>query len=278
MKGRRPLLALILLAASLSAPLSWAQPRPAGAEAGNASPGPGESTALTGSTDPGEFFVNAGTAYEAGDHERAITLYSSLLDLGWKNGTVYYNLGNAYLRNGELGRAIAAYRHSESFQPRDEDLQANLAFARNTAKDAIQPPRPSAVLATLFFWHYQLSRSELIWTVIVVNLLLWSILLLRLYRRASEALRWIFFGLLLVLLATGASLAVHTLFPQRIAVVVPQEVEALTGPGEDAVVRFKLHAGTEVRVRDQRDGWVRIALPDGQQGWVASEYVEVVEL
>jgi len=92
--------------------------------------------------------VGAGTAYEAGDYGRAVTLYEALLDLGWKNGTVYYNLGNAYLRGGELGRAIAAYRYGESFQPRDEDLQANLAFARNTAKDAIQPPRPSATSST----------------------------------------------------------------------------------------------------------------------------------
>jgi SH3-like domain-containing protein len=112
----------------------------------------------------------------------------------------------------------------------------------------------------------------------VVNLLLWAILILRLYRRASEVLRWTFFVLLLLLLATGGSLAVHTLFPARIAVVVPQEVDAFTGPGDDAVVRFKLHAGSEVRVKDERDDWLRIALPDGQQGWIEHQYVDLVNL
>ena len=235
-------------------------------------------TPSTVATDPGELFVTAGTAYEAGEHEQAVELYEALLAQGVENGTVHYNLGNAYLRNGELGRAIAAYRRSETFQPRNEDLLANPAFARKTAKDAIQPPRPRALVATLFFWHYQLSRSELVWTVLVVNLALWSILIMRLYRRASEALRWTFFGLLLLLLATGGSLAVHTLLPTQIAVVVPQEVDALTGPTADALVRFKLHAGSEVRVKDQRDDWLRIALPDGQQGWIDRQYVEVVAL
>jgi tetratricopeptide (TPR) repeat protein len=267
---------LVVLFTSLSLPASWGQELQLGDEIEGAATGQETATALTGTADPGELFVNAGTAYEAGEHERAITLYTSLLEQGVENGTIYYNLGNAYLRNGELGRAIAAYRHSQSFQPRNQDLHANLDFARKSAKDAIQPPQPSALLATLFFWHYQLSLSELVWTVLVVNLLLWSILVLRLYRRASEALRWTFFGLLLLLLATGGSLAVHTLFPAQIAVVVPQEVDALTGPSDDAVVRFKLHAGSEVRVMDQRDGWLRIALPDDQQGWVDRQYLAVV--
>ena len=60
--------------------------------------------------------------------------------------------------------------------------------------------------------------------------------------------------------------------------MVPQEVDVLTGPGSEAVVHFKLHAGTEVEVRDERDSWLRIALPDGKQGWLEREYAEVVEL
>jgi len=66
--------------------------------------------------------------------------------------------------------------------------------------------------------------------------------------------------------------------PERIAVVVPSEVEVRTGPGADALVRFKLHAGSEVAVREQREGWARIELPDGKQGWLELEHVELVEL
>jgi hypothetical protein len=43
------------------------------------------------------------------------------------------------------------------------------------------------------------------------------------------------------------------------------------------VVRFKLHAGTELRIRDSRDGWLRIGLPDGQQGWIETAWAEQVE-
>ncbi len=227
--------------------------------------------------DPGETFVNANAAYEAGSSREAVALYLALLETGIETGELYFNLGNAYLRNGELGRSIAAYRRSQALLPRNEDVRANLAFARRSAKDAILPPTPTAVLSTLLFWHYGLSRSELATTVLVLNLLFWGVLALRLLRPGSEILRWLTFGLLLLVLATAASLAARYFFPSRTAVVIPQEIDAHNGPDAEAVVRFKLHAGTELAVRDQRQGWLRVALPDGQQGWIEESWAEVVE-
>jgi len=155
-------------------------------------------------------------------------------------------------------------------------VAANLAFARRSTKDALAPPGPSPWLSTLFFWHYELSRRELAWAVLLLNLLFWSALAALLFRRRSPTLRWTAGALLLLLAATGGSLAVRHLWPTRVGVVLPQEIDAVSGPGSEAVVRFKLHAGTEVRVEDERGDWVRISLPDGQQGWVAADHVTVV--
>ena len=226
---------------------------------------------------PGEAFVNANAAYEAGRFEEAIELYRQLRKRGLDNGRLLYNLGNAYLRNGELGHAVASYRRSLALMPRDQDTRANLDFARKSTKDAIAAPAPGAALRTLFFWHYSLSRSELGTLVVVLNLALWGVLILRIYRRASETLRWTFIGLLLLLLTTGTSLAVRHLRPQRVAVVIPQEVEVRSGTDATSVVLFKLHAGTEVRVVDRRQHALRIALPEkGQGGWIEARHAELV--
>ena len=241
--------------------------------AGESSSEPSPAAAI----DPGETFVLANAAYEEGEAQKAVDLYEAMLAVGTESGQLHYNLGNAYLRNGQLGQAIASYRRSQGFLPRNEDIRANLAFARRSAKDAIAPPAPSAAISTLLFWHFGLSRSELAATVLVLNLLFWGVLALRLFRRGSEILRWLTFGILLLLLAAGGSLAAHYFFPSKVAVIIPQEVGAHNGPSAEAVVRFKLHAGTEVAVRDQRDDWLRVALPDGQQGWIRGDWAEVVE-
>lgn len=227
--------------------------------------------------DPAEVFVAANSAYEQGDFEAAIELYGQLLAMGRASGRIHYNLGNAYLRNAELGRAIAQLRRARNLLPRDEDTRANLSFARGTTRDDLAPPEPSPVVSTLLFWHYSLSRRELIVVTIVVNLLFWGLTTWRLFHRRSEALRWLWVGVLLVLLAAAGSLLGHAFFSQPIAVVLPQEIEAFTAPDGDSVVRFKLHAGTELRVKDERAGWLRIVLPDGQQAWIEAVWVEVVE-
>lgn len=223
-----------------------------------------------------ELFLRANQAYEDGEYGRAIAFYRELLDRGHRNGHLHYNLGNAYLRDGQLGRAVAAYRRSLARLPRNQDVHANLDFARRSVRDALTPPSPSPLISTLFFWHFQMSRRELAWAVVVLNALFWSLLALWLVRRGSEVLPWLIGGVLLFLLGSGGSLLVHELWPQRIAVVLPPEIDARSGPGTDAVVRFKLHAGTELAVEDLSEQGVRIALPDGQRAWVERDQVEIV--
>src|SRR5579871_870004 len=50
--------------------------------------------------------------------ESARAFESALAD-GFRSGTVYYNLGNAYYRAGEYGRAILNYRKAKPYRPRD---------------------------------------------------------------------------------------------------------------------------------------------------------------
>lgn len=227
--------------------------------------------------EPAELWVNGNAAYEAGDFETAVSRYREIESLGVENGHLHYNLGNAYLRAGDLGQAIASYRRALHLLPRDEDALANLAFARRSARDEIAPPEPPVLLRTLLFWHYSLAPDEVLRSVVLVSGAFWMVLALRLYRRTSEVLRWSAVCLLAAALALGGSLVAHAAFTPASAVVLPQEIDLHAAAGEDSVVRFRLHAGTEVRVIEQRPEWIRIELPDGQRGWSRREYVEIVE-
>ena len=83
---------------------------------------------------------------------------------------------------------------------------------------------------------------------------------------------------MLLMIACGGSLFVRAVSPVQIAVVVPAEVNVHAGMRRDAVVRFVLHGGSEVRVEDEADEWLRVSLPDGQQGWMERRHLEVFQL
>ena len=140
-----------------------------------------------------------------------------------------------------------------------------------------KPPTPAPLWETLFFWHYRLSPAELAVLAVILSLTFWGLALIRLYRRRSEVLSWVLITVLVVLLGTLGSLITHRYLSPTVAVVVPLEIDAFTAPDTESVVRFKLHAGTELQIRDDREGWVRIALPDGQQGWIETSWIERVE-
>ena len=229
------------------------------------------------SREPGEILLAANGAYEKGDFDSAIANYRELLDRGLPAGRLRFNLGNSYLRNGELGRAIAEFRRARGALPRDEDIQANLAFARDSTRDAIAPPEPSPVLSTVLFWHYRLSYTELAKLAVVLSVVFWALAIVRLFRRDSEVLSWMLISLLVVLAGTVGSLAGHRFFSQPIAIIVPQEIEVFTAPDTESVVRFKLHAGTELRIKEEREGWLRIVLPDNQQGWMEAVWAVTVD-
>lgn len=77
----------------------------------------------------------ADSAYNAEDYPRAIQLYNEALAAGDVSARLYYNLGNAYYRDGKLGRAVVAYNRSLVLDPADADARANLAFVNSRLQD-----------------------------------------------------------------------------------------------------------------------------------------------
>ena len=77
-------------------------------------------------TSAAELYITANRDYNEGRYQKAIEGYLRLFDSGYVNGHLYYNLGNAYFRSGQLGRAILNYKRAELLIPRDADLNFNL--------------------------------------------------------------------------------------------------------------------------------------------------------
>lgn len=226
--------------------------------------------ACTPATTSGAPLAEANRLYEAGQFAEATAAYQALVDTGVMSGIAYYNLGNAYFKIGDVGRAILNYRRAQQLLPRDADVADNLRLAQAQTQDRLDADDGKGLAR----W---IGRMLTGWLTLneaaVVALVLWAwlctlVTLALLRPRYRSVLRYGIAGAVMILALSVLSIGLRTWEIQRVpAIIVADSVEIFSGPGLDYITEFTLHAGAEVRVIEARDGWMRIALPGDLQGW-----------
>jgi len=231
---------------------------------------PSRATAAREQDDIHSLLFRANQAYLEDRYEEAAGLYERIVERGQINGHVFFNLGNTYVRLGELGRAILNYRKASVLLPRDGDLKANLQYARSLAKDRIEEASPS-LWNTLAFWYFGMNLWELLIALVLFNLIFWSSALFNLYRN-SEWAKWSLWLSLLLTLVLGASAGMKATESFRNAggVLLEDEAPVRAGFSRNDTTLFVLHEGAEFTILDEEQGWWKIALADGKKGWVAA--------
>ena len=244
---------------------------------------PRSSPLLDGGAGPPRVGPGGGNlAYQEGAYADAIEAYEAVLEAGYRSSGLEYNLGNAYFKAGELGRAILHWERALELAPGDADAQANLELARSLTVDAVEP-LPTFWLTTVVEWWMGLLPKG--WLLAVVGagwLLLTGGVAMRILARAPGLVSgggWAAAAGLLLLLLFGPSLVVRETgygVPER-AVILADVVSVQSAPSpEDDLTLFEIHEGTRVRIDERTGTWVEVVLDDGKLGWVPSDVLEVI--
>ena len=230
-----------------------------------------------------EQMVGANQLYEAGNFQRAAEAYQQLVDQGLRDAALFYNLGNAHYKQGELGLAVLNYRRAERLSPRDGDIDANLEVVLAQTADVLRSDE-SSTLADFVSARSWLTVSEFSVAVLV----LWSLtalsILVMMFARNEGVRRDAGYTVAVAgtLFVVGAASFGGRLLSEDSAdeaVILAEKVEVMSGPGDQYVAEFELHAGAETHLIEERGSWARVALPgDELQGWVPASAVEQVAL
>jgi tetratricopeptide (TPR) repeat protein len=225
----------------------------------------------TAASDPAtSAFDAANKLYEQTKFTEAASAYEQLLKSGQSSAAVYFNLGNAYFKAGQMGKAIEAYARAEAITPRDPDVRANLQFARNQVQGpTYSPPHWKRWLGRLSLNEWSFLACAVVW--------LWFVLLTLLQWRPSlkPALR-VYTIVLGMAVALVCSLLLVTWSEHRSAqgaVVISKEASVRQGPLDESQTTFTLHDGAEVLVLDHKDDWLQISTDPRRIGWVKREQV-----
>lgn len=223
----------------------------------------------------------ANQLYENSEFQESGQLYQQLVDRGFRNSALYYNLGNAYYRQGDLGRAVVNYLRAEGVAPRDPEIRSNLALAREQAIDPLDFGNQVSLNRLAYFSRPWLTLNELA----LASLGLWSLSVLLmigvLIRRRGALRRLIaaaFAMAALVFIASALLFGSRAFVESRGQVVVVADVvDVSSGPGNQYDPVFTLHSGAEANLLELRGSWMRLEVPGNQQqGWVQATDVERV--
>lgn len=218
-------------------------------------------------------------------YTQAILRYNLIIDGGQiSNGSLYYNIANAYLLQGDIGRAILNYRRAQPLTADDMELSANLqqnlSYALQQRRDQVPVKTQKKVLRTLFFWHYDFGLK----TKFLLATLLWCVAWLagavRLLRQRGTFAVWLLTGSLVLACSFAGSIGldIYHARNQVNGVIVADEVIARQGDGMNYSPSFKepIHSGTEFKLRQKRADWLHIELSNGIEAWIPKESAELI--
>ena len=235
-------------------------------------------TLVPGQARAGDFteqLVDATRLYRAGDFKAAASGFEILAAQGIENADLFYNLGCAYLKAGDLGHAVLWYERAKRLAPLDPDLDFNLTHARRLVKDRI--PTQTSLLDILFFWQGLVSLKALQIAAISFSCLffLWAGIQRFRGMRIFSAPGLLAGALLLGTLGmTG--LEAHRIKSEQYAVVIEETITVKSGTMENATPLFDLHAGTRIRVTGKKPGALKIRVTQGKVGWIPQGAAQII--
>jgi len=214
-------------------------------------------TSSPGQTDAN--FTNANQEYAQGHFKEAISSYEALVRAGQWSANLFYDLGNAYFRTGDFGRAILNYERALALERHHPEAAANLQIARDEA-------RALELQQSWLERHLQFAS---------VNQ----------YCIAAAIAVWLAIFAVVILIFARRSIAVYAAYTlergtdgSALAIVTGKEVQARLATADTANSVLALPAGSEVKILSTRGDWIYAALPNDLRGWIPAKNAEQVRL
>jgi tetratricopeptide (TPR) repeat protein len=203
----------------------------------------------------------AAAAYARGDWDTAIAQYRAMLAEGYVDPALFYNLGTAYARSDQKGKAVWMFMRALQLNPRDPSTRKNLALiAPDLGKQRALFPFPP--LESLY---RGLRLNEWAWIGGGGTLLAALGFALFLVMRPVDPRRrwlWRLAVVAAVLAAGGHAFAAARYYEEAViarAVITDPETRPRSAPSEASeVYTFTLPPGTLIRVQNAgTDGWIK---------------------
>lgn len=228
-----------------------------------------------------EFLQKAERSYDSKNYKDAIANYEKLVNDGYKSYQLYFNIGNAYYRNNELGKAIYYYELARKVNPNDEDVRINLGISASKTIDKIDAKENFFISAVKTNLLSSFTTNTWAWfsiAAISIACVLFFIFIsshMLILKRLSFLVSCVLIVTFFVTYFLGYS-ALKAKVENKFAIITAKEVKIMNEPTTTAKSKFSLHEGTKIRVVENNGSWLLIKLDNGNEGWLKINDVGII--
>ena len=220
-------------------------------------------------------FTKANQEYAQSHFTEAISGYEALVRAGQWSANLFYDLGNAYFRVGDFGRAILNYERALALERHHPEATANLQIARDEAHALeLQQSLPERYLQFASINEFSIAAVIAFWLAVLA-----IVMLIFARRRSAPLIVTLIFCLLV---SAVAVYAVYTLERgsngSALAIVTGKNVQARLATADTANSVLALPAGSEIKILSTRGDWIYAALPNSLRGWIPAKDARQVRL
>ena len=217
-------------------------------------------------------FNKANVLYEEKKYSEAIKLYESILKKGYESGYLFYNLGNAYFKKGELGKAILNYEKALKFIPLDSDLRTNYNYALSLIKVPVKDLESFWFTRFLnkVFSPFTVDNLTILLSLIYLFLLSVLTLFFRKHRKV------IVLSLISLFFFSFSGLILKVSKQGKEAIVITKEAQVKFAPLDEATLYFRVYEGQKLRIISQEGSYYKVRDHRQKIGWVEKKALEVI--
>ncbi|MBE6319744.1 MAG: tetratricopeptide repeat protein [Bacteroidales bacterium] len=222
-------------------------------------------------------FADANTQYAEGNYAEAATQYEQILQ-EQPTAEVYYNLGNAYFKQGELAQSILAYERALRLKPSFKDAKHNLQFAQSRIIDNIEDTQ--SFFLSNWLKAIRNALSQRVW--MVGSIVLFIMALVGFFLFAFSQTLWLrktafycsVIALVISVMACANAGSLYQRDTQRSEAIITQGiVNAKSSPDRSGNDLFTVHEGTKVEIHEVIGDWCCVHVGNNI-GWMPLEYLE----
>jgi len=228
---------------------------------------------------PQDRFDKANQLYEEGKYAEALNQYLEI-EKTTSHWRVFYNMGNCYYKLDQPVRAKIYYLKARRLEPFEPSIQKNIEIVNKQLKDNIPSPKPDFISRLLLRIESILSLNILSVTLLLLVVIFNGFVFMLIKKGKNRFILYgVSFSLILVLLFTGYHIHRVNKYNQRnIAVIIKEDAQLRSGPGENNTVLFKVNPGLEVKIIDQGGNkkWLQVSASSEIAGWIEAESLEQI--